>query len=36
MTFDGDGQTETVIVTRFDGKTLAIDKGPKRTFLVRM
>jgi hypothetical protein len=36
MTFDGDGQTETVTVSRFDEKTLAIDKGRTRTFLVRV
>jgi hypothetical protein len=36
MTFDSDGKSETVMVTRFDEKTLAIDKGPKRTFMVRV
>jgi hypothetical protein len=33
MTFDSDGKSETVMVTRFDEKTLAIDKGRTRTFV---
>lgn len=36
MTFDSDGQTVTVLVTRFDHQTLAVDKGGTRTFMVRV
>jgi hypothetical protein len=36
MTFDSDGKSETVLVSRLNSTTLAVDKGSKRNFLKRL
>jgi hypothetical protein len=36
LTFDFDDKSEAVMVTRFDARTLATDKGSKPTLMVRV